>query len=814
MLIDIGTKMNWYKLYSVEYFLKLAAKIADINELKAWNDSFSLSPNDNKLMPLRNILGNIIKHLNEASYIFKVGVRSPDPTISQKAAEIFPDIANIETLHNTIKTTQSLLNRLENKNTPIFQVIYNMLYAISNMNFSIEQKEQFRQIASGSSQSAPEFADEVNADRMNRFLQSSIYSTRDASARSLRVIREVLQNSADAVMKQRGLDPTNQVRIDIYTVPNQDNTTMDLVVSDSGTGMDWNTLSRKFFVYFESGKQEDVEAAGGFGIAKALIQEVPQEGWSIDTSGIHSSKFHKNMYMGTPKSVQYSAPPSIVQSGKGTTLTLYAIPFVYNSSILDLANKYATNGILKISVNKEPAQPTFLLTQLKPIGGGFSGLSDEISETQSEKDVANGVLLLSEEGLLPEKGRLDFNEEGTKTSVQFFCKKTSYSGRFYVFLNNQYQFDRNYIPKANIICNIMTNTRPGTELYPVDPGRENLREPYKTQIEEIENKLEETLKKISEHMLFKDGLNIVMLNQNAVPMSTGESEQHEGEEGTGLRKAIEEAQQSVFVEGLFGSPQEQISKILNKSLENIELEPEQTQVLQSIIDTIQYEDDERIDVKDKIGEIIDGLITPAAITVQKNFVSADIVRARANLTSNMMILWQRVLKIITAKISHSSFKRYGSKKFIPGIIFSDEALALYMPPKEGLKHHAVMVNPIVMASLIDPDLFNKILGDQAGSGQKAIKESGSSNYASETPTNKLTVFLFHIAIHELVHLMFPDSYGYDEFHSYISKMEAICHFDFTKVRDVVKDFMPRVKRDAQKLIRAIGKDKRKRLKNQ
>jgi hypothetical protein len=71
--------------------------------------------------------------------------------------------------------------------------------------------------------------------------------------------------------------------------------------------------------------------------------------------------------------------------------------------------------------------------------------------------------------------------------------------------------------------------------------------------------------------------------------------------------------------------------------------------------------------------------------------------------------------------------------------------------------------------------------------------------------------LFHEAIHEITHLLYPDYYSgsSEEFHKMISKMENVNHFNYGEIRDEVKRYMPQLKKDTDKLIRRIKKDKKK-----
>ena len=75
---------------------------------------------------------------------------------------------------------------------------------------------------------------------------------------------------------------------------------MDMTITDNGVGMDWELLTKGFFSYFESGKEQEESATGGYGIAKSIIQQTPEHGWSIETQGHHTSRWGRDMFYAEP----------------------------------------------------------------------------------------------------------------------------------------------------------------------------------------------------------------------------------------------------------------------------------------------------------------------------------------------------------------------------------------------------------------------------------------------------------------------------------------------------------------------------------
>jgi hypothetical protein len=864
-------KTNWYTF--MQSPIRLAAKSSDIQALQQWLQAAPTLDPLQAIQQLRMVLGSISKNMNNISLIFKNGVRSSNPEVAQQAAALLPDIANIQPLKATLAQTTQVLSTLSTQHPGVplsydqsrmdetataeaQQKLNNlrmstmgMLHMLMNTNFSPEQAQTFQQIAGGQAAPQSDYADEVNASRMNQFLQNSIYSTKNPQERTLRVIREVLQNAVDATLKRSQSDPAHKPQVDISIanfqkdkVGGSEVNIGDIIITDNGVGMDWSTIAQKFFVYFSSGKGSDVDAAGGFGIAKALIQEVPDEGWSLDTNGVHSSRFGKNMYMGTKQPSNFRPPQSniIAAPGGGTSLVLYKLPLPYDYTIQNLCKQYATSGTVAISVNHKPIKAEFVLGDMTGIDSSLGGIDKAISENSTESEIIHGLIDKHGGEIANSLGDLSWNADGTQTSVQFFMRRAGYSGQLYVMLNNQFQFvGKEYFTKADVVCNVRTTARPGTEAYPVDAGRENLREPYASAVQNVVSKLREFLDDLGKNELFKQGLSIYQFNKTGSPMNTTSGESAEATPDSDMGRAVElgsqlkqlfqqKEQQSLGgaqptpqnPSGGETGPSEQLAKTLEEVADSgmqggAPMDDQERAVLRAFAQTIREERDDKMNVQEKLNEIMEGLATPCNIAVQKNFVSEDLAHNNPALTTNLSICWQQTLKMIMDKVG-KRVRNYNNrdKKFVPGLIYSDECLALYMPPQQGMDVYTIAINPISIAAIAQPKLFEEKLLAKNREEPAGFKD-GLRHDDTETPVNKLATFIFHSAVHEMAHLLFPDySSSYEQFHMSISYMEKMCHSIFPQVRAVVKQHAQAIKKNSDTLIRLIARDRKKQMATQ
>lgn len=761
---------------------------------------------------LRTILGELLKSVNAASHVFKKSSRASSPQNAIEAQKIIADIVNYESFQKMRPQLEEKVKQLKGLKT--FSLL-NILHTLEHARFNPQQVMELRQIAGGQEQTtSQDFPEEMNKEGLENLLRTSIYNLKDQSDKTLKVIREVLQNAVDATDPQQhpNLSRRHNFKPEIHLNSHEYKDYMDIVVYDKGIGMNWDILSKKFFVTFDSGKGADTGAAGGFGIAKALIQDAPEHGWSIDTNAVHSSRFHKNVYFGSRQGAGYQPPVSKVQSNPegGTMLSLYGLPVVPEYKLRDLCEVYATNGRVAIFLNEESVKPRFTLSAAD-VTSDISNLPDLISTNETEKEIASSVFA-KVKGELESKIHDVSQYAGAQTQVKFFYRKSQKytSGKLYVMVNGQYQFDRTeYIDKLDVICSIQTSARPGSDAYPLDPGRGMVRGEIGEEINQVVAAIKEFTSKTAEDDLFKQGIDAIMANEDAPPMSTIEDDdnikQKKNQLAAVLRAEIEET--------MHAPPQEQIEKVVQVVADATggPITPMMHSIIATLMAGASAEENARVK-QQRIKAIIDGLTTPANIMIQKNFIARQEINNRLELIAEMTILWQKTLKALITKLAESSrFNRITSKKFIPGMIFSDEALGLYMPPspESGRPYPSVSINPITLAAAINPKAFNDKLGIK--SSEEAFKEipGEEEKVSGDTPINRVAKFLFHIGLHELCHLLYPDSYSAENFHRNITKMEILCHDAYEDIRLETKKYMKQLRSKSSQLMTIIAKHKKR-----
>ena len=788
----------------------VAVREVDVMDLAAWNREAPNYP-DIDWDSLRSIIGKISTRLNEISSIYKNGIRNYSPEMASEAQRAVDDLRNEWMLQHTLAETLKLI---QSDSSPQSQMMQNMVYSVSQMNFTPEQVSQLEQMAQGAG-SSPQILEEVNVGKLQDFLQRAIYSTKDPSERTLKVFREVLQNAGDAALTMKSRNPEHVPTIEVFTQVYSDEkgNYLDAMIKDNGIGMDWATLSQKFFIYFQSGKEDDEAATGGFGIAKAVIQESPEHGWTVDTNGIHASRFSKNIYM----SGQPFEPARTSVAQWGTSMTLYKLPDASEYEIIDLCKKFASED-LQIFFNGKQVEPLFRISELVPVGSDTSQLVDAIAETNIEKIIAD-VIIKSNPDIVSQLGDLEY----PTTKINFYIKPTKYSGEVHVLLNGQHQFKNNYIAGADIVVAIQTTARPGSEEYPVDPGRDNLRSNFKDDTASVVSALKELLDEIKDNELFKEGLDIVVYNESEAPLKThadfeDESEVEVAEKKQRMKWLLHQKIQGTTAPNLF--PKEEVSDpdtpvgdpSAPPDINQLRVEAQQKNVdvkalamMHAAVEVINRENQDSVKVTQNIDHFIEGLTSPLVISIQRNFVSRDIAHEDPTLTANLSLLWHAVLKMV---VDHTDYMipSYDQKTYSPGFIYSDKAVALYSPPKET-KFSVISINPVVIASVVHPAAFKKHLSGSKDSNAFQEEYDGPDL----TPTKRLTSLLFHSAVHEVTHLYFPDYYGYENFHSNITRMEKSCHELYGDIRTEVKRYMPGLKKESLRLIRAIRDNKTNQL---
>lgn len=803
--------------------VKLSIRESDFTAINSLLQRFNTGEDVLKLLKdVRVVLGKVSSHLNLVSEIYKRGMKGADIRVDLQP--IMADLQHLEELHQKVLELNSMatdavsfacsfykegnsgeysaenISNLKN----LLQVINHLSHYIGNISFNQQQIDKMTYLLQNTNQQ--QMIEEVDVYKMNVFLSSAVYSMPQERDKTRKIVREILQNSCDAIIKS-GVE-NGQVE---FITSNFGNNSMDLIARDNGIGMDWTTLSQKFFIYFASGKEDSPESTGGFGIAKGIIQETPREGWSIETNGIHSGRFQKNMYVVDPVNYHHPASKLIPSTTSGVTLALYDIPFLHESSIYDLAKKYCSLSRILITINGRKVAPLFNLDQLKKIDSA-NDIATTIGKNEMEKDaILNGFAKQDARSHI-NFGSLSFEGEGTQTTIDFYLSKNDGTGNFYIFLNGQYQFENrsyDYIKGFNIICFITTNSRPQDIRYPLDPGRANLKEPYKSQVDEIERNIVETYNRVLESEIFKDGLNITMINEDKEEMDFDSMDFPVSGQISVLERAMEAA--SSLWTGENHSPESKVQLVKN-TFEEMNREevnqPPMDEVQQQIVDTaieqLVQDQEKNIDWHERARETMETVNTKCAFVIQKNFVSENSALLKKRSVATLTNVWSQVLRHLSKKLRKS---RYGSsmrgKKVVPGIIYSDEAIGLMMPPKAERYFYTVLINPLSSANVVSPDLFEALIN-------LSSEEIRPSPADDETPINRFTNFIYHIAIHELTHVMYPSSYGdLEEWHKAVTAVEIMCHFDIEKVRSIVKSYMPALKKEMREVISMVRKDKKK-----
>lgn len=790
---------------------------AQIMELSNWLST----PWD--LAKLRIILGELLNQVNEVSLVFKRATRNPSHENAQAANDLLSAIQSgqYQHLQTLLPEIDSKLSDFEERDPNAVKVIKNLVHTLQRSTFNNSQIEQLQQLSTYDPQQKPEFPEETNKEGLDQHLKSSIYNTSDDADKTLKVIREVLQNAVDATDPKRHPELLHRAEFTpmIKITTSEHDGLIDLIIEDFGTGMNWDVLSKKFFVTFESGKKDDPHSTGGFGIAKTLIQESPKHGWSIDTNKIHSNRFQKNVYFGTKMGQGYAHPASqIKKEATGTTISLFGLPYVPNYRIREYCEKYATNGRVKIVLNGREIKPTFELNTdaVKPLSN-INSLIDLYGDSQSTQDVAKTVLGSLKSDIEDKMAELnDF--QTPQTSIQFHVRRVEeYSGNLFVMVNGQFQFEESkYFNKLQLICDIQTTAKAGSDEYPLDPGRSKIKGKLGEAVEKICSQIKSFSDKVGSDTLFKQGIESLTVNADQDPMrSHGRSEVSDqavdaiyNDLSRGFEEEIPEPpSKSDIIDAI----EKQTGKVFNDS---------ERKLASAVMNDVLAGKEEKITQSD-IRKIIEGLSTPANILIQKNFVARDWINQNMDLTAEILILWQKTLKILVDKLTATKFGRaISQKEFVPGLIYSNEANGLYVPAakEKGRPYPSVSINPITAASAINPALFaEKLMSKAREEAFKTLEQDDEledqtkKNAVADTPTNRLSKLLYHIAVHELTHLMFPESWdgNYDNFHNNVTYLEYIAHDCYYQIRDEVKKSMGDLRKNSNKLINAIAKQSKK-----
>jgi len=114
-----------------------------------------------------------------------------------------------------------------------------------------------------------------------------------------------------------------------------------------------------------------------------------------------------------------------------------------------------------------------------------------------------------------------------------------------------------------------------------------------------------------------------------------------------------------------------------------------------------------------------------------------------------------------------------------------------------------MLNPQLK---LNPKVFNEKLGIKESEAFESIEEEKKTG--GDTPISRVAKLLFHIGLHELTHLLYPDSYGDENFHRNITKLEILCHDVYEDIKQETKKYMKQLKTKSAMLLTIIAKQKK------
>lgn len=281
---------------------------------------------------------------------------------------------------------------------------------------------------------------QVNVAQMWRYFTTSVYTSGDLVSIAT---REALQNSVDAIRAavRAGQLKKGEGRFEVHWHPDQ----RALTWADNGLGMDRVTVRDKFLSLGDSGKagaQNSGEAAGGFGVAKAVILGISERfEWDLHTRNVQALS-----RPGADIEITDHTPR------QGTKIRIYGIPD-------KLVSVYS--WVLQEHESVEQRVRRVLgVCNLPDIALSFDGTPIEPMFSR------RGGTAVATEG--------DFGP-GTSVQVRAF-RRSDRLGAFWVRLDGLYQFSKQANTKlpADIVVDLSTTTRPGNPDYPLTASRDRL----------------------------------------------------------------------------------------------------------------------------------------------------------------------------------------------------------------------------------------------------------------------------------------------------------------------------------------------------
>ena len=304
----------------------------------------------------------------------------------------------------------------------------------------------------------------ANAAVMWRYFTTSVYQSGDLP---LLATREALQNSVDAYKAAVRARKTRAGEGRFAVTWDADRRALSW--EDNGIGMDADTILGKFLSLGESGKGQagdSEEAAGGFGVAKAVI---------LGTSPSFRWELH-------------SRDNLAVSDGANQDVTIYDAPFLQGTriTIFDVATDF--DEVWDYARQE------------------YVPLLDRLRELLAANDLAGLTLTLNGEEIRPmfsrrggSKVRVDGSwGRGAEATIKAYRRPPGdRQGAYYVRLGGLFQFKesaRRGNLKADVVVDLTTKVRPGEPGYPLNAARDALQDrarwAFNDLVEEVERENE------------------------------------------------------------------------------------------------------------------------------------------------------------------------------------------------------------------------------------------------------------------------------------------------------------------------------------
>jgi len=304
----------------------------------------------------------------------------------------------------------------------------------------------------------------ANAAVMWRYFTTSVYQSGDLPVLAT---REALQNGLDAI--NAAIRARKTRKADGHFSVTWDAERRALSWEDNGVGMDAETILGKFLSLGESGKSsagDSDEAAGGFGVAKAVI---------LGTSATFRWELHTRDNLA-------------VSEGANRDVAIYDTTFLQGTriTIFDVADDF--DEVWDYARQE------------------YVPLLDRLRELLAANDLPGIRLTLNGEEVRPLFSRRGGSRvrvegswgRGTEATIKAYRRPPGDRlGSYYVRLNGLFQFResaRRGNLKADVVVDLRTTVRPGQSGYPLNAARDALQDrarwAFSDLVEEVERENE------------------------------------------------------------------------------------------------------------------------------------------------------------------------------------------------------------------------------------------------------------------------------------------------------------------------------------